>query len=139
MAFFDTSRIPLQTLTPEPWAIFWCPSHQCQATCQLHCSYLLLLSVYPLTKLALYHKVRALCLWPRSAQMLCEVVRECETISCSCNKFIILGLYERDDFVFTHIKIHFISVDASTFHKHSRLVSIIPQFSALHQVTTLNF
>lgn len=63
-----------------------------------------------------------------AAQKLCKVVRECETISCSGNKSIILGLYERGDFVFTYIKIHFISMNASIFHKCSQLVSTIPQF-----------
>lgn len=52
-------------------------------------------------------------------QMLCEVVRECNTVSCSGNKNIILGLYDVYNFVFIYIKIHLISKDASIFSERS--------------------
>lgn len=31
-------------------------------------------------------------------QMLCKVIRECDTVSCSSNKNIILSLYDMYDF-----------------------------------------
>jgi len=51
--------------------------------------------------------------------MLCKVVRECNTVSCSGDKNIILSLYDAYSFIFTYIKTHFISKNASIFSKHS--------------------
>lgn len=52
-------------------------------------------------------------------QLLCKVFRERDTISCSGHKDIILSLYDVHNFVFTYIKIHFVSKDASVLREHS--------------------